>query len=208
MNAFHEATFPLALALGAVGGPERRTEIVTLASGKETRNSPWAHSRRAWDVGVAVRKRSDIAALIAFFEARRGPLHAFRFRDPFDHDSAAPGAGVTPLDQPLGTGDGSAATFSLIKRYGDGAGGVDRPILKPIADSVRVAVDGVETSAFNVDATTGGVTFDAPPVRGAVLTAGFSFDTPARFGADRLEVSLETALAAGAPSVPIVEVRL
>ena len=42
MSAFHEVVFPLSIARGAIGGPERRTEIVTLANGREERNSPWA----------------------------------------------------------------------------------------------------------------------------------------------------------------------
>ena len=44
--AFHEVRFPASLSFGSVGGPERRTEIVTMANGFEERNSPWAHSRR------------------------------------------------------------------------------------------------------------------------------------------------------------------
>ena len=36
---FHEVRFPLDVALGRRGGPGRRTDIVTLASGREQRNS-------------------------------------------------------------------------------------------------------------------------------------------------------------------------
>jgi uncharacterized protein (TIGR02217 family) len=39
--AFHEIRFPANLSFGALGGPERRTEIVTLANGHEERNTPW-----------------------------------------------------------------------------------------------------------------------------------------------------------------------
>ncbi len=45
MSGFHETSFPLSVALGASGGPERRTDIVTLTSGREQRNSRWADSR-------------------------------------------------------------------------------------------------------------------------------------------------------------------
>ena len=38
---FHEERFPASLSFGAVGGPERRTEVVTLANGFEERNTPW-----------------------------------------------------------------------------------------------------------------------------------------------------------------------
>ena len=42
---FHEVRFPDALSFGSSGGPERRTEIVTLANGFEERNTPWSTSR-------------------------------------------------------------------------------------------------------------------------------------------------------------------
>lgn len=208
MAAFHEVSFPMSLALGARGGPERRTEIVTLASGREERNSPWAYSRRRWDVGVGVKSRDDLHALIAFFEARRGRLHGFRFRDPVDHRSGAPSAAPTMLDQTLGTGDGAATAIQLVKRYAHGGEGVDRPINKPVSGSVLVAVNGVaqtESVDFAVNAATGVVTFTAPPAGGAVITAGFEFDTPVRFDTDALEVSLDAFDAGDVPSAPVVE---
>ena len=51
---FHEVRFPTAISFGSLGGPERRTEIVTLANGFEERNTPWAHSRRRYDAGLGV----------------------------------------------------------------------------------------------------------------------------------------------------------
>ncbi|MDP4991676.1 MAG: DUF2460 domain-containing protein, partial [Marivita lacus] len=66
---FHEVRFPVALSFGSIGGPERRTDVVTLASGFEERNTPWAHSRRRYDAGIGLRSMDDIDTLIAFFEA-------------------------------------------------------------------------------------------------------------------------------------------
>lgn len=211
MPAFHEASFPFALALGAVGGPERRTEIVTLASGREERNSPWAYARRRWDAGVAIKTLDDVATLIAFFEARRGRLYGFRFRDPMDNASCAPSATVSPTDQPLGTGDGATTDFQLIKRYASAGYMVDRPIVKPVDATARVAVDTVEAAEgvdFTIDDATGIVSFSSPPATDAVLTAGFQFDTPARFDADRLDVSLDAFAAGAVPNVPVIEIRL
>lgn len=104
MSAFHEVSMPLPFALGASGGPERRVDIVALGSGAEARNTPWAHGRRRYDIGGAVRTLDEMHELIAFFEARRGKLHGFRFRDPFDHKSCAPSQSVSALDQTLGEG--------------------------------------------------------------------------------------------------------
>ena len=79
--SFHEVRFPARLSFGSAGGPERLTEIVTLANGHEERNTPWAHSRRRYDAGLGVRSLDDLAELVAFFEARRARLHGFRWKD-------------------------------------------------------------------------------------------------------------------------------
>lgn len=207
--AFHDIRLPVPLALGASGGPERRTEIVTLASGAEERNSPWSGSRRRWDIGAAVRTLDDLAAITAFFEARRGRLHAFRFRDPADFQSCLPSGTPAATDQPIGTGDGARKVFQLSKTYADSAGGWVRPITRPVAGSVLVAVAGAPVPvgpALALDAATGVLTFAAPPAPGAAITAGYRFDVPARFDADRLEITVEAFLAGRILSIPIVEV--
>ena len=58
---FHEVRFPLDISLGSRGGPRRRTDIVTLASGREQRNARWAHSRRRYDAGLGVRTLDALA---------------------------------------------------------------------------------------------------------------------------------------------------
>lgn len=206
-DAFHEVSLPLDLALGASGGPERRTEVVLLGSGREVRNQRWAASRRRWNLGSAVRGLADLAVIVAFFEARRGRLTGFRFRDPLDHSSAPPGATPAATDQVIGTGDGTRTSFALVKRYGSGAGAYDREIAKPVGGSVIVAVAGQPAALAGADPATGLVTLAIPPPAGAAVTAGFVFDVPVRFDTDHLAVDL-TAFAAGAvPDIPLVEIR-
>src|SRR5207247_6913710 len=135
----HEILFPLDIALKSAGGPERKTEIVALGSGREERNARWAHSRRRYDAGYGVKTLDALSQVVAFFEERRGRLHGFRWRDRLDHSSAAPGASLSPLDPVLGTGDGEATTFQLVKAYGGAYALYSRPILKPMSASVRVA---------------------------------------------------------------------
>ena len=202
--AFHEVRLPARLAFGSTGGIERRTEVVILASGCERRATPWAHGRRRYLIGAGVRSLDDVAVLVAFFEARRGRLHGFRFRDFTDFRSCAPSAAISSLDQTLGAGDGDRLIFPLIKRYGD----VERPIRKPVADTVRVAVDGVETAAFTLDPATGDVALAEAPPEGAVVTAGFAFDTPVRFDTDRIDVTLEGFEAGRLVAAPLIEIRV
>lgn len=97
----------------------------------------------------------------------------------------------------------------LAKTYRSGPAVYVRPIAKPVAGSVRVAVDGAEAvSGFAVDAATGAVSFATAPGPGAAVTAGFAFDVPARFDTDRIEVNVAAFEAGEIPSIPVVEVRV
>ena len=207
--AFHEQRFPLRLSLTSSGGPGRQTDIVSLSNGREARNRRWRFSRRRYDVGTAVRSVADLYAVLEFFEARGGQLHGFRFRDPVDCSSARPGDAVMVLDQWIGTGDGETATFQLVKSYGDGAAIERRPVVKPVAGSVRIALDGVEQMVgFTCDASTGIVTFAGGhvPAEGSEIRAGFDYDVPVRFDTDRIEIDLEAFRAGRIPSIPLIEV--
>jgi uncharacterized protein (TIGR02217 family) len=209
--AFHDVRFPPDISRGATGGPERRTEIVTLGSGFEERNQRWADSRRRYDAGYGIRGVDDLYAVIAFFEERRGRLHAFRWKDWADYKSCPPLQSPAASDQEIGTGDGATADFQLRKTYGSAFAPWTREIKKPIAGTVLVAVNGadqVEGIDFTVDYATGVVTFGSSPQSSAPVTAGFEFDVPARFDTDRLAVSLEHFSHGDIPNIPIVEVRL
>lgn len=201
--SFHEVRLPARLAFGSSGGVERRTEVVTLASGYERRSTPWAQGRRRYLIGANLRSLDDMAALTAFFEARRGRLYGFRFRDFADFKSCAPSGTPEATDQEIGIGDGVRRTFELSKAYGE----VLRPIRKPVEGSVMAAVNGLAVEAA-VDAVTGVVTLAAAPAKGAVVSAGFLFDTPVRFDADRIEASLESFDAGRMAAVPLIEIRV
>jgi uncharacterized protein (TIGR02217 family) len=211
ISSFHDVLFPLSVSFGATGGPERRIEVVQLTSGKEQRNARQAHSRRHYDAGTGVRSIDELREVLRFFEARRGKLTAFRFRDPFDFASRDDGLAVTPSDQALGTGNGSAVRFKLVKSYGTGAEVYKRPIRKPAGGTLRVAVAGVEktvTTHFSFDDVTGDIVFTAGsvPANGAAVTAGYEFHVPVRFDLDRLTVSLTAFKAGQVPTIPLVEV--
>lgn len=211
LDAFHEVLFPSAVSFGATGGPVRRNEIVTLTSGRERRNARFAESRRSYDAGTGLRSLDDVYAVLAFFEARRGSLHGFRFRDPFDRKSCAPHETPFALDQTIGTGDGATAAYQLIKIYGSGPDAYQRPIRKPVEGTVSVAVDGAAAVAgvdFTVDATTGLVIFEpgSIPQAGLSVTAGYEFDVPVRFDSEALAVSLAAFKAGQIPAIPLIEV--
>lgn len=206
--ALHEVRFPDNISRGARGGPERRTQIVELASGDEERNASWANSRRRYDVAYGIRRADDLAEVVAFFEARNGRLHGFRYKDWADYKSALPSQAITATDQQLGTGTGSLQTFQLAKRYTSSAQTWVRTITKPVTGTVRVALGMVEQmSGWTVDTTTGVVTFTTAPAGGVVVRAGFEFDVPVRFDSDTLDVTLDFERLGSITAIPLLEIR-
>ena len=206
--AFHEVRFPDNISRGARGGPERRTQIVELASGSEERNASWANSRRRYDVAYGIRRADDLAAVVAFFEARNGRLHGFRFKDWADFKSCPPSQTPGPTDQPIGTGNGAATLFQLTKRYTSGSQSWTRAITKPVAGTVTIALNGApQASGWSVSTTTGLITFTTAPAAGVAITAGFEFDVPVRFDTDALDVTLDLERLGSITSIPLVEIR-
>lgn len=207
--AFKDRIFPLKIGFGSAGGPERRTQIVTTASGREERNQQWANSRRVWDVGANIRETHEAEAVIAFFEEMRGRLYGFRFTDPMDFKSCPVTQSPGATDQVIGEGDGSQTTFNLIKVYGTDDP-YQRRIHKPDDGSVLIAVGGatVNPSSYAVDYSTGIVTFNAAPTNGDAVTAGYKYHVPARFNVDQIPISWDGHDLISVPSIPIVELIL
>jgi uncharacterized protein (TIGR02217 family) len=206
--AFHEVRFPDNISRGARGGPERRTQIVEMASGDEERNGSWADSRRRFDASYGIRKADDLAAVTAFFEARRGRLYGFRWKDWADYKSSLPSVIAAATDQPIGTGNSTQTTFQLVKLYTSGAQSWTRTITKPVAGTVALALNGVtQITGWTVNTTSGVVTFAAAPAPGVAITAGFEFDVPVRFDTDTLDVTLDFERLGSITSIPLIEVR-
>lgn len=208
---FHEVRFPASLSFGSVGGPERRTDVVTLANGFEERNTPWAHSRRRYDAGLGMRSLDDIETLIAFFEARRGQMYGFRWKDWSDFKSSGATSEPTFRDQVIGMSDGVTEAFQLSKTYRSGEFTYQRPITKPVSGTVRIGIEQdelKETIDYDLDDTTGLITFKHPPAPDQQIVAGFEFDVPVRFDTDAIRTSVASFQAGDAPDVPVVEVRV
>ena len=202
MIPFDDVAYPLTLGGDAAASPEFSTSVAVTASGHEYRNALWSDARMRYDVGPGIRSEAELGTLIAFFRARYGPARGFRLRDPFDFSSAAMTGAPSASDQRIGTGDGMASWFRLVKNYGE----QQRRITRPQPGSIRIAVGGVETAAWRYEAG-GWIVFDSAPAAGAPITAGYLFDVPVRFAEDRLDVSGVSFAAGEAPSVALIEIR-
>lgn len=207
---FHDVRFPTNLSFGAVGGPQSRTEIVSLVNGFEERNTPWSASRRRYDAGLSMRSVDELSKVIAFFEARRGPLYGFRWKDWSDFKSCAPTKTPDFNDQLIAVGDDQLSQFQLVKRYQSGDFETVRDITKPVLGRVKLGVSGDALNndeLFQIDFETGVITLSEPLPEGAQLTAGYEFDVPVRFDEDHLDINVAHFEAGHVPSIPVVELR-
>jgi len=196
---FTEVQFPADISYGSAGGPEYSTDILITHNGYEQRNQNWAQARLRYNVAYGVKTNAQLAEIIAFFRARKGQAHGFRFKDWTDY---------TALAQPIGTGDGSQAVFQLTKTYHSGSAQEQRVIQKPVSGSVKLFFDSVlQAGNYTVDAATGIATFDTPPANGVSILADFEFDVPVRFATDRLSASLEDYGVYSVRDLPLIEVR-
>lgn len=198
--AFVDVQFPTDISYGSAGGPEYATDVVASASGFEQRNVNWSEARARYNVAHGVKTKAQLDALIAFFRARKGRAHGFRFKDWTDYQVSG---------EALGTGDGTRTQFQLVKHYASGSVTETRTITKPVSGTVLIYKNAVlQSSGVSVDATTGVVTFTTAPAAGVVVTATFEFDVPVRFDTDKLSASLDAYGIHSWLDIPLVEVRV
>ena len=202
LSGFHEGRLPVPTGTGASGGPEWRTETLVLASGREVRNARWSGARRRWDIVTPPLSPAEVQGLQDFFDARRGRLFGFRFHDAASYSTAQAGHPVSMLDQSVGIGDGILQTFQLTLTLGD----ISKRVLKPVAASVLIGLDGnAQLLGWSVDETTGVLSFETPPPAGQVITAGFEYDWPVRFDTDYLDITFAEYGAARIIRIPLIE---
>lgn len=201
--SFHEVSFPSKLALGAIGGPIRNVNISQRSNGFESRNLAQYHSKRRFLIATPAMNINEGHDLLAFFEARFGKAYSFRFRDPFDHKSCAPELPINAQDQQIGIGNGLKTQFQLVKNYGE----YQRAIVLPKAQSVQVAINGVQiASNLFLVAENGLVIFQTAPPNNAIIKAGFEFDCKTRFDIENLEMVMEAKNTVRFNTIELIEV--
>lgn len=181
MTFFESPRFPENIGIGASGGPNYETEVVTLASGWEQRNITQDLPRQRYSVSFVNRPQSEFATLSAFFRMTKGRAHGFRFKDLLDYEvSASEGILTAVAGSPSGY-------YQMYKRYTSGSATEDRKITKPVLGTISIYENAVLTaSGFSIDFTSGLVY--APTLFGTLTWAG-EFDVPCRFGSDLMKPS-------------------
>ena len=131
MAIHDDVRFPTNISYGSLGGPEFLTDVVIADGGAEQRTQMWSLARERWNVAYGVREQADLQALLTFFYARKGRLHAFRFKNHDDYQG---------VDEFVGDGDGATAVWQLIKTYTSGTNSYVRTINYPTEDNVDVVI--------------------------------------------------------------------
>ncbi len=175
--------------------PKGSTALQDHTSGRSSRFGYWANPMYEWDLTYDLLRdfpwlpgiNSEMRRLQGFFLAMQGKRTGFLYRDPDDNQ-------VTR--QFVGTGNGTAILFPLVRTYGDvGYGGAS--ITEPIGmldPSVpfTVFLNGITqpAGAFGYVNTAPGnqqLGFVAAPPAGVVITASFGFLFYVHFKDDQLD---------------------
>lgn len=202
MVSFIEQRLPDNIAYGMSGGPTFSTDVTESHAAREQRNVNWSKARWKWTYDGSLREQADYDDLRAWFYITQGRFSGFRFKDPFDYQLT---------NEAIGTGDGATTAFKLTKTYTFGTESYVRRILKAVAGSETVKVNGVLKSP-GVDYTfypnSGYVVFTSAPANGHSIVVTCEFDMPVRFDVDVLDFGFEGNTAQTARGIAVVDVGL
>lgn len=191
-----QTTLAQCAGYGWQGGPEFKTQIVELQSGRERRNAMWAQARHRYTAPFLNISKQAYRGIKQLHLVCRGQLHAFQFRDELDYEA----------DQEVfAIGDGTTKVFQLSKtslldgvQYTRNVYALDGiPVIR--ADGVVVS------SGITVDLLRGTVSFDVAPADGSVLDWTGDFFVWVRFTQDFLPFTLDNINATNG-SVDLLEV--
>ena len=211
--SFSEERFPTAVSYGVKANPRFNTSITKLRSGAEERVARWSYPLFAYEAKKGITSDDILKEVQEFVIARLGPFEGFRYKDHFNYssDPDANMASSNPSfdDVQIGVGTGSQTQFQLVMKYTSGLITRTKNIYKPVTGTTVVGVDGVQQmSGWSVNTVTGIVLFSVAPANGAVITAGFEYDIPVRFGDDfdtEFFLSLDDFRSGSVPSITLLE---
>jgi len=184
------------VAYGFTGGPEWSTLIVPLDNGREQRNGQWLYPKHRYSAQYMNFDRAEQQEVLNAFQAMRGRLHCFRFKDHGDFEATA------EVQAPA---IGTTTPMQLVKTYAFGSEDATRLIQAPVDGTLTMTKDGLPFTAFTLDEETGLVIPDATWGAGVYL-ATFQFDVWVRFDSDYNAFTIGN-LDAHTADIELIEVR-
>jgi uncharacterized protein (TIGR02217 family) len=165
------------LSWGQKMQPTFRTKIQEAVSGSERRSSMMSYPKWNFQIDFEVLRSSpafqELQQLVGFFLARQGAFDSFLYSSPADH---------AVVDQPIGSGNGAAVAYQLIRRFGYAGSSFIEPV-QNIAALDNIKVGGSVVSNYSVNGT-GLVTFASAPGSGQQITWSGSYYYRCRFVED------------------------
>jgi uncharacterized protein (TIGR02217 family) len=170
-----------------VGGRGWKTTVVQTYGGNEYRNQAWSQERGMWTFDERCAARIPRSAVLLHRAAQllprvRGRFNGFRFQGFLDHADEAGGVLGT-------TGLAVAATvaYQMYKNYSGEPAHVsaqDREARSARRRSITTACCSYSAVNYNIDESTGIVTFTVQPTSATRSRGPASFEVPCRFDFD------------------------
>lgn len=202
---FDEVRFPEDVSFGSSGGPTFKTSVFEAYRGGEKRNVDWASPLMEFDVAYGIKTTAQMARVIEFFNARRGKLRGFRYKN---------WANYEVINDNIAIGDGVNQRLPIVRTYGFTAARTFKRLHKIVRGSVRGVsvggVDMVENEDFSIDYNGGEIIFrsGAIPAYGVpVIVERLEFDEPVRFDVDNLSITIEQFNNNSVGRLPLVGIR-
>lgn len=183
---FAEVTLSPLFSDGARGGEIFRTSIIGNRYSITQRNIGTITPPRKWHLDFKHRSADELEELREFFNSKFGCGIGFRFHPPSDFEFR---------DDVIGVGTGSSITLPLKRTYTGGSQTMERRIVKPNNQAIRIYYNGVFQvgmglgDEYSIDTTTGELTISSsPPGNGVTVSvAGGDFCVPVVFDTDTFE---------------------
>lgn len=206
MNITFPATLP-GLGWSVTRKPTFKTLTQQAVGGQEARLSLWKNPLWEFeltfdylkDVSVLNNAPTPLAVLMGFYLQAQGAGQDFllRLADLTQNPSDGAIAG-----QAIGTGDGTATNFQLVRSIGAWQEDIQNP------DAVsNIYVNGAEQDSGWLIAPNGIITFAAAPAAGAIITADFTWFYRVRFADDSLEFENFSFLLYQLQQLNLIQVR-
>lgn len=196
--SFLEIRFPESISFKSSSILEFNTSIFKSKNGSEQRNINWNYNKMKFNIINGIKKKEELDELITFFRNVKGRAYGFRFKDWTDYKAKK---------QYLGNGDNIKKQFQLIKSYKINNNIIYyRKILKPVISTVKILINDIENKDFNIDLTTGLITFNIPPESNSIIKADFEFDVPVRFDNDIIEISMNSINSGIIKEINLIEI--
>lgn len=155
--------------------PRFKTQVDEAMSGRDWTSSGQVYPRYTYKIPYSYLSEADFATMQGFFNNRRGRLDTFLFDDRDDNTVATP--------QVIGTGNGTATKFPLLRSFG---GFVEQVGRANVMGTVRI--NGSPTALYTVG-DDGSITFNTAPGNGLSIDWTGTYYWRCRFVQDTMEFS-------------------